>query len=748
MSCTRFRFLATLAAFALLAIPSVAAAAPPAVAPESVVATITFDASEAPLAVGPIDVPSNPDPSTAWWGWNSTRWYSAPGALWCAALGPSGNSAPTSITKYPYGALGTATLALPQLQHMYSSSFAFRYNWPDYAPYTISNYDQQSFFVRWRPTDGSSVFQQLEYGLPHQLSLTSWGSWTSDLSKRGNTINLSRRPGEVEFVIADDVGAGGDNPATSLGPTVDDVVVKGYTYGPIRDPRASLGTPGGVYTITVSWSRPAFSTANASDDTRPKRYRVWREDATAGDLTSIGEVPDSGSGALSIVDQPGSYNQPWNYYIQAISNETSATTGDPLHWGELAPPLEITAQVAPVTSIGIAGSEKNAAGWYNNPPTITLGSSVSPSTTTYRWSDDPVGQWRTYSEPFRPADGKGRMLYYKSANQLGIEEGQKQSGPFDVDTLPPLTPAPVASAVTQNSFTISWPAVGDVTASGSGVAEYRVYTDGGTLLETIPSGSATLSYSPSNLLPALTYSYKILAVDTAGNPLAKTYPLSYAASISVRTKDPIPTAVSASVPQPRVVAYNGATTVSASLKAGGVYLADNQASLKVYASTNGGVSWAPTSYTFVHLGLGNYVASVRTTTKTWYQVRFVATGPYKSSESTSTMLVQARPSLSRPTVPPSRVASRTKTTTIYGTMLPKHVGTTRLYFERYEAYRGKYQWRVKFYKNATLKSYYSTWRYSVALRFPSTGKWRVRAWHGDTSHYPTYGPYSYTVTVR
>jgi hypothetical protein len=110
------------------------------------------------------------------------------------------------------------------------------------------------------------------------------------------------------------------------------------------------------------------------------------------------------------------------------------------------------------------------------------------------------------------------------------------------------------------------------------------------------------------------------------------------------------------------------------------------------------------------------------------------------------MLIQARASLSKPTVP--SVAYRTRYAKVYGTMYPKHVGTTRVYFERYEAYKGKYSWRVKFYKTASLSSYYSAERYTVSLKFPYTGKWRARVYHADASHYASYGAYSNTITVR
>ena len=115
-------------------------------------------------------------------------------------------------------------------------------------------------------------------------------------------------------------------------------------------------------------------------------------------------------------------------------------------------------------------------------------------------------------------------------------------------------------------------------------------------------------------------------MDTAGNPISEQFPLLRAASVSARTKDPLLTSVVATIPAGRLVAYNGSTVITADLAySGGTYLADKKASLKVYTSTAGPTGpWTAAAYTFTDLGLGHYITTVKTTTKTWYQVRFVA----------------------------------------------------------------------------------------------------------------------------
>jgi hypothetical protein len=111
------------------------------------------------------------------------------------------------------------------------------------------------------------------------------------------------------------------------------------------------------------------------------------------------------------------------------------------------------------------------------------------------------------------------------------------------------------------------------------------------------------------------------------------------------------------------------------------------------------------------------------------------------------MLIQAKESLTKPSVPTTSYRSRY--TAVSSRMYPRHytAGSTRFYFDHWEAYKGRYQWRTKFYKVASQKYVSSYTLCSTSVKFPYTGKWRVVVRHADTSHYTSYSAYSYT-TVR
>ncbi len=754
----RLLFLGLTMAVALLAGSPAFAAPPAAVAPEVIRGPFGFESSIAPFTAH-VGVSPMGD-SRAWWGWNKTRYApgSGTGAVWCAG---SSNSAPYAATLYPYATSGWMHLDIPELRDFYSARLSFNYNWPSYT-YKISPADMHAFRVMWQELGAVHPVNDIDEGLlPQTTSNSMWTTVTEDLTDNGNSVALSRKGGKLIFDFAD--AAEDTLPATdtvvaykdqTLGATVDDVVVRGYTYGPVRDLHAAPSLVNGVYNITLGWSRPASSTTDAQDDIRSKRYRIWREDLSSTPATWLTDVVDTGSGALSYTDRPGSSAKDWKYYIQTVE-----PAGAPRqHWGERAA-LLVTKQVVPTTSLAISPASPGASGWYTTPPTITFTSDVSPSTTYYRVDS---GSSQPYLQPFRLTDGTHYVYYYSVGSVAGVPaESQKQRGPLRVDTFVPPKPSPSLIKVTETSLTFSWPAVVDPGAVASGVSQYRIYNSSGALVATVPAVSGTVTWPVTGLAPATTYTYRVVAADAAGNTSS---PFATAAVVSGRTKNPIPTVVGASVPAARVVPYKGTTPLSVDLFAypGGVKtpLAGKASLLKVYYSTTGAAPWNPVTVVFTDMGAGHYVGTVTTTTKTWYQVRFVASGAYAASPpSSSTMLIQSRALLSRPTVP--KTAYRTRYASIYGSMSPKHnvYHSTRLYFERYEFYRGKYRWRLKFYKYANLSAGSGYEKYAYSLKFPSAGRWRVRAWHGDVSHYygatpagspasSPYGPYSYTITVK
>ncbi|MEY2850023.1 MAG: hypothetical protein RI885_2690 [Actinomycetota bacterium] len=89
------------------------------------------------------------------------------------------------------------------------------------------------------------------------------------------------------------------------------------------------------------------------------------------------------------------------------------------------------------------------------------------------------------------------------------------------DTAAPSVPAaPTASATTNTTTTLTWPASSD----NVGVTRYELQRDGGT-----PVSVTSTSYTDSTLVAGTTYTYRVRAIDAAGNASA------YSATTSVTT---------------------------------------------------------------------------------------------------------------------------------------------------------------------------------------------------------------------
>lgn len=99
------------------------------------------------------------------------------------------------------------------------------------------------------------------------------------------------------------------------------------------------------------------------------------------------------------------------------------------------------------------------------------------------------------------------------------------SGTNPVDTQAPTVPAALTStAVTTSSVSLAWNASTD----NVGVTGYRIY-NGSTLINSV--SGATLSYTATGLTPSTAYTFRVTAIDNAGNESA-------ASSITVTTSTP------------------------------------------------------------------------------------------------------------------------------------------------------------------------------------------------------------------
>src|SRR6267154_214674 len=100
-----------------------------------------------------------------------------------------------------------------------------------------------------------------------------------------------------------------------------------------------------------------------------------------------------------------------------------------------------------------------------------------------------------------------------------------------VDTIAPSTPTGAsASAVSSSQINVSW----SVSTDNVGVTGYRVFRDG-TLLATL---GAVTTYQNTGLTPSTSYSYKVQAIDAAGNASAQSAPASATTQAAPDVTDP------------------------------------------------------------------------------------------------------------------------------------------------------------------------------------------------------------------
>jgi len=164
----------------------------------------------------------------------------------------------------------------------------------------------------------------------------------------------------------------------------------------------------------------------------------------------------------------------------------------------------------------------------------TTSSPVNKLKRAYNTNSTNSRQWNKYSTQKSVAISMvAGQLYYVEAlmkestgsDNLAVgwaKPGQSTSAPSQVipgtslktqlpDTQAPTAPTNLASsAITTNSFTLSWTASTDNVA----VTGYDVYQNG---IKINPSNITTTSYNVTNLLPATTYAYYVRAKDAAGN---------------------------------------------------------------------------------------------------------------------------------------------------------------------------------------------------------------------------------------
>ena len=302
------RFITVLVVAGLLVLPSIALAAPSAT-PQGAASIVSenFNAASTKYTLSPWT--SAPYPGTYYWGRLSNKGVGGSGGLWCAG---TGGTWPT----YPEFSAGYAVFDLPDAADFYEMSATFQY-----IMASLGDYDANSFALKWVAED-DEAHPAVKSG-PTALPKTS--AWATKTFALADTAlenigmaggNLSRRAGHVTFFWADqDEGGGTVTYRTGTGPTLDNVDISGWRYGPVRNLSASAADGN----VSVAWARPLRSTRKADVsavvvEERAIDYGVWRAPTGTSNWTRL---TPSAIAATNFTDTSSLPDGWYTYLVQA-----------------------------------------------------------------------------------------------------------------------------------------------------------------------------------------------------------------------------------------------------------------------------------------------------------------------------------------------------------------------------------------------------------------------------------------------
>jgi len=260
-------------------------------------------------------------------------------------------------------------------------------------------------------------------------------------------------------------------------------------------------TPTGLTATAVSDSRINLTWSASSDNVAVTGYRVYRTGALAITLGNVTAFQDSGLSAFSTytytvwaIDAAGNASGP--------STAVSATTAPGLDTTPPSTPSNVAANAVSTSQISLSWSASTdnviVAGYrvYRNGALVIAVADTTP------YLDSGLLPSTQYSYNVDAIDASG--------NVSGLSATSSVTTLAAPDTTAPSTPTGLtANAVSPNQINLSWSASTDNAA----VTGYRVFR-GGALLITL--GNVT-TYQNTGLTASTSYTYRVRAIDAAGN---------------------------------------------------------------------------------------------------------------------------------------------------------------------------------------------------------------------------------------
>ena len=272
-------------------------------------------------------------------------------------------------------------------------------------------------------------------------------------------------------------------PATPVAPVVQDTT-------PPTVPTGLTATPGSGQ-VALAWSA-------ATDDTAVTGYRLYRD----GVLIALPT-------GTTFTDTGLANGTTYTYRVAAADAAGNVSAQSPAVTGA---PADTTAPSVPTGLNATAGDAQVALSWAPSTDNVAVAGYrvyrggvlvASPANPTY--TDTGLTNGTAYSYKVAAVDGSGNVSAQSSAVSA--------TPVAPPDTTAPSVPAGLGATPASTQVTLAWTASTD----NVGVTGYRVYRGG--VLIAAPSGT---SYTDTGLTNGTAYTYRVAAVDAAGNVSAQT----------------------------------------------------------------------------------------------------------------------------------------------------------------------------------------------------------------------------------
>lgn len=350
MRAIRFTLSVLMVAGTLAIAPGTAVGISQPAGPMTVQSVINFTSTTSPLTVQKEPTPPQGVLATFGWGRTTNSNHTAGGGsgLWCSSRNMSTGVDGYNWSTYNKDTASQAILSVSQLSNYYSAELEFWYLLPSRGAA-----DTYSFATYWGvpPVDPS-----WEFRYPYPLAST-WTKLNYDLSPElARTAN-----GQIRWEFINYIEGASQYPSAGQGATIDDIVITGYKYGPVRDLLAVESTGD----MRLTWKKPYVRADSTTVDSRSLEYRVWRApegSSTWTELTTNTQVPDSGT---NVTWDDTDAEQGVTYRYRVIAYDTDNTSA----WG-----------VTSETSGRIAAAGIDVAA------TVDKAEVVSPGTVTFTYT--------------------------------------------------------------------------------------------------------------------------------------------------------------------------------------------------------------------------------------------------------------------------------------------------------------------------------------------------------------------------